>query len=157
MSRGYDNFRSTFQSQLEWLGACRVYSHGFMFDRDVKFASSPFDRKRQSPPVRQEPGREAETIAMCFESGKAEHNGLPQASECGSVHAGRRIAHVVTEIDFGRLLQIGLGTFIVANSSRNQGVDRRTKRATVPSPQFVVTKIGCGYVRAKLIPQQKSC
>jgi hypothetical protein len=43
---------------------------------------------------------------MRSESGKAKHNRLPQASKRSRVHASRRIAHVVAQIDFSRLLKV---------------------------------------------------
>ena len=97
-------------------------------------------------------------MLRCFateiQPGKAEHDSLPKAAECGSVNPAGRIAHAVSQIDLGRLMEITFRQSYLAKTSRDERVNCRAERTSMTAARLVVFKIHPSNLGRQAVPEQ---
>src|SRR5690606_41845843 len=71
-----------------------------------------------------------------------------------AVHPARRVAHVVRQVDLGRLPPVTPRQLQLAQPRGDQRVDRGAERAAVRAARLVVAEIRAPHLRREPIPEQ---
>jgi hypothetical protein len=95
-------------------------------------AASPLQRERHFGPAWKQMWVKDNAIFTHAQAGNTEHRCLPEGAKCAHMHAARRIAHVVCQVDLSSLTKIGLCQGSIIEPGSDEGM--RAGLSELPCP-----------------------